>query len=140
MGITPRSNQVRRLVYVSRSLIYADAAMLDALVQRSSERNMVVGITGMLWFDGHHFAQVLEGELDAVGATIERIAKDRRHTDCAIVVDREVKGRAFGNWGMVQPNDELESLQSTAFLVGLSMVERGQAAKRLYNIVVACEL
>ena len=135
----PRSNPVRRLVYVSRSLIDAHDAMLDALVQTSSARNIAVGITGMLWFDGSHFAQVLEGEQDPVGATIERIAKDSRHTDLAIVLDREVSRRAFGDWGMAQPNDEAGSLGSTAFLVGLSMAERGDAAKRLHDIIIACE-
>ena len=137
--ITPRSNPVRRLVYVSRSLIDADSAMLDALVQTSSARNTAVGITGMLWFDGSQFAQVLEGEHDPVSETIERIAKDYRHTDLAIVLDREISRRAFGDWGMSQPSDEAESLGSTAFLVGLSMAERGQVAKRLHDIIVACE-
>ena len=137
--MTRRSDPVRRLVYVSRSLIDADRATLEEMVELSCVRNVAVGITGMLWFDGDNFAQVLEGDHDRVGETIERIRKDRRHTDCAVVVDREVSRRAFGQWGMTQPGNGPESLASTAFLVGLSIAERGEAARRLRDIVVGCE-
>ena len=131
---------MRRLIYVSRSLIDADAATLDAMVERASIRNAADNISGMLWFDGANFAQVLEGEHDRVGETIQRIIGDPRHTDCGIVLDREVTTRAFGQWGMTQPDDGPQSLASTAFLVGVSLAERGDAARRLHDIVVACEI
>lgn len=137
---TPRSDPMRRLVYISRSLIDSDVASLDAMVRQSSARNTSVGITGMLWFDGANFAQVLEGEHDRVGELMQRIEQDARHTDLQIVVDREVNGRAFGHWGMIQPDDGPESMASTAFLVGLSMAQRGPVAERLHDIIVACEI
>jgi len=139
LAVAPRSNPMRRLVYVSRSFIDADPATLDAMVRESSVRNVAVGITGMLWFDGSYFAQVLEGEHDQVCETMKRIRSDPRHSDLEVVLDQEVKGRAFGKWGMAQPNNGPESMASTAFLVGLSITRRGHAAKRLHDIVVACE-
>lgn len=117
----------------------ADEAALYAMVQRASVRNEVVGITGMLWSDGAHFAQVLEGEHNCVSQTRERIAADTRHADISVVLDHEVRSRAFGDWGMIQPDNEPESIASTAFLVGLSMSQCSQHAKRLHDIVIACE-
>lgn len=92
----------------------------------------------MLWFDGSNFAQVLEGDHDSVGETIGRIRVDPRHTDLQVVVDREVRARAFGDWGMVQSDDGPEGMMATAFLVGLSLSGSGQAARRLHDIVIAC--
>lgn len=135
-----RSAWMRRLIYVSRSLIDANEAVLDAMVQRSSVRNAAVGITGMLWFDRTCFAQVLEGEHDCIDATMTRIKADPRHTELEVIFDGEVKTRAFGRWGMIQPDDGPASMASTAFLVGLSMTQRGRAARRLHDTVVACEL
>ena len=134
-----RSAWMRRLIYVSRSLIDANEAVLDEMVQGSSVRNAAVGITGMLWFDHTCFAQVLEGDHDCIDTTMKRIKADPRHTDLEVVFDREVKSRAFGTWGMIQPDDGLESMASTALLIGLSMMQRGHAARRLHDTVVACE-
>jgi hypothetical protein len=131
---------MRRVAYISRSLIDASDAVLDAMVSLSSIRNAAVGITGMLWSDDTYFVQVLEGEHDCVGKTLGRIRADRRHTDLEVVFDREVRSRIFGEWGMIRPDDGPKSMASTAFLVGLSLTQRGHAARQLHDTVVACAL
>ncbi|WP_081469605.1 BLUF domain-containing protein [Sphingomonas sp. PAMC 26617] len=43
-------------------------------------RNIKAGVTGMLWSQGANFAQVIKGSYDQVGATMDRILSDPRHT------------------------------------------------------------
>lgn len=124
---------MRRLIYVSRSLIDATISEVRAITSRSIKRNESVGITGMLWAGAGYFAQVLEGSPDQVGATMERIRYDRRHTDVHVLLDRDVCSRQFGNWSMIQADDG----PATAFMIGFALSQRSEGARRLYEIVLA---
>lgn len=86
---------MHRLIFISRSLVGTDPGALDAIVDRSATLNQRQGITGMLWSDGSSFAQVLEGESQAVAETMNRIRVDRRHTEIEVVLDRPVVQRMF---------------------------------------------
>ncbi|WP_425506203.1 BLUF domain-containing protein [Sphingomonas aerophila] len=90
-----RSVAMHRLIFISRSLVGTDPGALDAIVDRSATLNQRQGITGMLWSDGSSFAQVLEGESQAVAETMNRIRVDRRHTEIEVVLDRPVVQRMF---------------------------------------------
>ncbi|MBD8620443.1 BLUF domain-containing protein [Sphingomonas sp. CFBP 13728] len=130
---------MRRIIYTSRPLTEANLAELDAIVAESIARNTKVGITGMLWSDGANFAQVIEGDHDEVGATMDRIRSDPRHTDIEVVLDRAVVSRQFGNWAMRRADDGEASTPSTTFLLGFALGERTASAKRLYEIIIATE-
>jgi hypothetical protein len=91
----------------------------------------------MLWADGSSFAQVIEGTPDKVGATLDRIRTDRRHTDIVVLLDRVVLSRQFGTWSMQLAGDDEASTHGTAFLMGFARGERPEAARRLYEIVLA---
>lgn len=130
---------MRRLVYTSRSLIRSDSSELDAILTVSMARNRAAGITGMLWSDGTNFAQVLEGEPQAIDATMKRISADRRHSNIDIVLDRPVLRRQFGHWAMTRANDSVEGVSSTSFLIGFAVGERSASAKHLYNVLTAAE-
>jgi hypothetical protein len=84
---------MRRIIYVSRSLIVGNPREIDAIVAASIAWNNTAGVTGMLWFDGASFAQVVEGDPDHVGLTMERIRSDPRHTDIEVLLDRSVLSR-----------------------------------------------
>jgi hypothetical protein len=45
--------------------------------------------------------QVIEGDFDAVGATMSRIAGDPRHHTIETMIDREIGKREFQSWSMV---------------------------------------
>jgi hypothetical protein len=130
---------MRRIIYTSRPLTKADLAELDAIVAESIARNTKAGITGMLWSDGANFAQVIEGDYDEVGATMDRIRADPRHTDIEVVLDRAVVSRQFGNWAMRRADDNEASTPITTFLLGFALGERTASAKRLYEIIIATE-
>jgi hypothetical protein len=130
---------MRRIIYTSRPLTKGDLAELDAIVAESIARNTKAGITGMLWSDGANFAQVIEGGHDEVGATMDRIRADPRHTDIEVVLDRSVVSRQFGNWAMRRADDGEASTPSTTFLLGFALGERTASAKRLYKNIMAFE-
>jgi hypothetical protein len=135
-----RSNlMLHRLIYISRSLIGADPAGIDAIVFSSVKRNAAAEVTGMLWADGRNFAQVLEGTSDQVKLTMERIRTDRRHTDIVELLDRPVLSRQFGSWAMRRAGDDEASAHGTTFMIGFAMGERTKPAERLYKIIVASD-
>jgi hypothetical protein len=130
---------MRRIIYISRSLTDGNLAELDAIVAGSIARNSKVGITGMLWSDGASFAQVIEGGDDEVGAAMDHIRADPRHTDIEIVLDRVIRSRQFGNWAMRRAADDKASTPSTTFLLGFALEEGTASAKRLYEIIITAE-
>ena len=93
-----------RLIYTSRSLLGAveetRVAAVAEILARSQAHNAHVGVTGALLFNGGCFAQVLEGRRDAVEATFERIQRDPRHRDVAVLQCEPVAERGFPHWSM----------------------------------------
>ena len=81
---------LRQCLYLSQ---LADGHRYDALAaiaQVSRVRNAADGIAGVLLFDGHRFCQVFEGPAARVGALMDSIARDPRHRDMAVLLDRTV--------------------------------------------------
>jgi hypothetical protein len=130
---------LRRVVYISRSLIGADPDGVAAILSSSIRRNAEVAVTGMLWVGSNDFAQVIEGDPDNVGRTMDRIRADRRHTDIEVLLDRPVLSRQFGSWSMQRASDDDASAHGTTFMIGFALGERTASAKRLYEIVVASD-
>jgi hypothetical protein len=130
---------MRRLIYVSRSAVVFDRSRLDDLITSSATRNAENGITGMMWFDGARFAQVLEGEHDAIEDLLGRIRADERHSDLKVVADRPVRYRAFGTWAMAEAAHASDGVDGSAFLIGTALEQDGPAAATLRKIILACE-
>lgn len=136
--LTPlRFAGVRRLIYISRSLMGDNPAAIEAMVERSNVCNATAGITGMLWSDGTSFVQALEGDGAAVESLFQRIRLDPRHNDVEVVFDRAVMQRLFGHWAMILPDDSPVSTANTVFLIGLAANDRSKASMRMYQTVVA---
>ena len=94
-------------------------------------------MTGMMWADDQNFAQVIEGDPEMVGRTMDRICADRRHTGIAVLLDRPVSSRQFGGWSMRRAGNDNASVPGTSFMIGFALGERTPPAKRLYEIVLA---
>ncbi len=96
--------QLHRLLYCSRNLIpgvsTAMAENIDRILAVSRENNAREGITGGLLFSKGYFAQVLEGPLDAVERTFERIQCDDRHGDVVVLQSGPISARDFPDWSM----------------------------------------
>lgn len=91
-----------RLIYTSRSrLPDAEAdAVVAGIVEVSRHRNAREDITGALMFTGGTFAQILEGEADAVRRLMADIRRDRAHADIEVAHEGDVPARAFADWSM----------------------------------------
>ena len=91
---------MRQLLYVSLSSVTGREADLAGILEQSRHCNAIDGITGLLWYDGTRFMQVLEGPRVSVGAALSRIITDPRHHSLEILSNHHVENRAFGDWTM----------------------------------------
>ena len=98
------NDTLHRLVYVSRNLIDGDpaavSAEIGAILDVARRLNAEEEVTGALMFNDGRFAQVLEGPLDAVQETFERIQCDERHDDVRLLALEPVAERGFSSWSM----------------------------------------
>lgn len=88
------------LIY--RSQVHPDRPPvdLDALVHRASSKNLPLGITGILLFNGLQFFQVLEGTEEALESLFSEIQSDPRHRDVVELMRDYSAYRRFHGTGM----------------------------------------
>ena len=100
---------VHFLLYVSRSLLRLpqQSGEVDRIVAVARRENARLGVTGALVFTRAHFAQVLEGDEQAVGTLMERIRKDRRHDGVRVVSKGMRDSRLFPQWSMAYSGGSL---------------------------------
>ncbi|MGA2042539.1 MAG: BLUF domain-containing protein [Roseiarcus sp.] len=94
--------RLSRIVYFSENRIEpaARAAQLADLRRVAVSRNRRRHITGALVYDDRWFAQALEGEIQFVEKTLDRILRDARHANVTIVSNAIVPERLFARWSM----------------------------------------
>jgi hypothetical protein len=93
---------IRCLLYVSESCLSwpDDAHEVDDIVASARARNDELGLTGALIYTRTHFAQVLEGEAEAIDAKMASIRADSRHRNLNVVADEVIEVRHFADWSM----------------------------------------
>src|SRR4051794_28676501 len=93
---------IRCLLYVSESCLSwpDDAHEVDHIVANARTRNEQLGLTGALIYTRTHFAQVLEGERDAIEAVMASIRADSRHRNLCVVAEESIETRYFPDWTM----------------------------------------
>ncbi len=96
--------KIYRVLYCSRNCMEGSPEQqlneVRSILASSRKNNVAVGITGALLFNRDMFAQVLEGPLEQVQATFERIQPDLRHTDVTVLENGFVEARDFPEWSM----------------------------------------
>ena len=97
-----------QLVYIS-SPSRTVAIDIASILRTSRRNNARDGITGLLYFDGNRFLQVLEGPEAAVEAAYERIRPDVRHRAPVVLSRREVDAREFGEWDMAHRESQADA-------------------------------
>ncbi len=128
-----------RLAYVSASAIAGDPREPESIadiLMSSRRNNETAGITGALLATDDRFAQVLEGEQEAVEKAYARITRDRRHVDIVLLLKEAVAERQFPHWSMAfigpsQPAEEAVA-RVTASLPG---TEAGTLARGLVSFM-----
>ncbi|ESQ85001.1 hypothetical protein AEAC466_04665 [Asticcacaulis sp. AC466] len=91
-----------RLIYTSRYVPGNRGPLSDfrGIVESSRANNYVHHVTGFLFFDKHNFLQVLEGNGLAIDTIFERLQRDIRHTDIAVIARSRIAKRRFSVWAM----------------------------------------
>jgi Sensors of blue-light using FAD len=93
-----------RLLYASRSAEPLSNEVIDSILAKSRKDNPALGVTGLLCYSGDIFMQVLEGGRESVNALYNRICRDQRHRDVALLHYEEITERRFAGWTMGQVN------------------------------------
>jgi Sensors of blue-light using FAD len=93
-----------RLLYASRAAEAVTQELIESILQSSRKHNPVLGITGVLCYGGDVYMQVLEGGREAVNGLYNKIVRDERHRDIALLHYQEVAERKFAGWTMGQVN------------------------------------
>lgn len=88
------------LIYRSHLSDNVPLSSLDKIVQKANKNNQLIGVTGILLFNGTHFFQVLEGPEKAVSTLYEHICRDPRHHNVVELMRDYAPFRRFGNVGM----------------------------------------
>jgi hypothetical protein len=106
-----------RLVYASESHIRETEreSSIAGIVASARRLNLQNDITGYLLVTSGGFAQVLEGEQDAVAETYGRILADPRHTAIKLLLEDAIAQRSFQRWSM----GLAEYDETTHFIFGL---------------------
>ncbi len=95
------TGSLAQLAYVSQATQPFSTDDLAALMKLARRKNRNVGVTGMLLFDDGLFLQILEGSLEEVTRTFERISADPRHASVQQVYCNEsCREREFAQWNM----------------------------------------
>ena len=127
-----------RLAYVSTSLLADDPnerrQIADILL--SSRRNEESEVTGALLVTDHRFAQVLEGERQAVEAVYERIVRDPRHKDIVLILYESIEVRRFPDWAMAYIGPSQSAEEAVARVTSkVPACKSGQAARGLVTFM-----
>lgn len=89
-----------QLIYASRCSRVLGPADVKDILSASQRNNTRAGITGALCLNNGIFLQLLEGDRTAVNALYQRLLKDDRHRDTAVLDMNEIPHRRFTGWSM----------------------------------------
>ena len=90
---------MRQLLYISTGCDI-DGLDLAEILSASERNNARDQITGFLVFNGRNFLQFVEGAADRLGALLERLHGDARHSGLVVLEDRPLTVRTFPEWSM----------------------------------------
>lgn len=91
-----------QLIYYSENRLghSRKAEHIAELQQQCIANNLLDGVTGVLLHDDLWFVQLLEGPLQRVVGTYQRIVADRRHVYPVTIYKSAITKRSFANWTM----------------------------------------
>ncbi len=143
---TATGEDTYKIVYCSRNCLQDQVGGTEEIrriLLKSRENNRKRDVSGALLFNGGCFAQVLEGERNAVEEIYERIACDARHRDITMLQSGFGGTRDFAEWSMAYAgtvaDDALPLLVSTLNAALAGPGSNGEAVLGLLRRVVLAE-
>ena len=130
---------LHRLAYVSTSRLAGDPRErqhIAHILLTSRRHNAEAEVTGALLATDDRFAQVLEGEQQAVAETFGRISHDPRHQNVAVVMEEAIETRQFPHWSMAYIGTSQPAAEAVARVSdGVARSKAGDAARGLLTFM-----
>jgi hypothetical protein len=89
-----------QLIYTSQVSSDFREHDIPELLKTIRPANAKLQVTGMLFYLGTAFLQVLEGEAHGVDCAYARVLADKRHTQVTMIGREPIEERSFPNWTM----------------------------------------
>ena len=125
-------------IYVSRSCISSSdiEGAINTIVERSNTNNHALDVTGVLIFDGTHFAQFVEGPRGNIQALRSAIEGDHRHQDVTTILFEAGESRKVANWALAYSGKSV--VVTRAIRRAMRDIEQGQpgAGTRLLSHLI----
>ncbi len=100
LSVNPPSPALRQVFYVSRVRPGLRDADIADILSESRRRNRTRDITGALTVTDRHFGQFIEGHTVDLEPLLVSLARDPRHLELKVLVDRPSGKRFFSRWSM----------------------------------------
>ncbi|MEM9346763.1 MAG: BLUF domain-containing protein [Planctomycetota bacterium] len=104
------------LLYISDAVQPITEADLESIRISSLRNNMLIDVTGVLFYSSGHFVQLLEGDRDRIHKLYHTIEEDARHCEPRVLVDCMATKRIFSEWSMGLLNLDTYSVEDRAKL------------------------
>lgn len=114
--LQPATEKMIQIVYRSTQTRPFSLKDLHGILEKSRTKNAQLGITGVLFYDGNDFIQVLEGGEGEVQYLYGALLSDPRHRDVTILSQAVIAHREFGNWAMAFAHPETVGANDDALL------------------------
>jgi hypothetical protein len=98
-----QDQKLKQIIYTSKPVAFEEKA-IDEILASSHKYNSESGVTGLLIFGSELYMQFLEGPIEELDKTFNRIEIDKRHTEIRILRVSLTDRRLFASWKM-RPQD-----------------------------------
>jgi hypothetical protein len=98
---------VYTLIYVSTAREKQSKESLSSLTDKASNRNVALGVSGMLLYSLGNFMQCLEGSKESIDILMQSISSDSRHSGLLVLWEGETSNREFSDWGMAADSPDV---------------------------------
>ncbi len=119
-----------RFLYISVLAPNESSSCIPVIVRKARQRNVELGLTGLLVFDGERFVQYLEGPRESIDTMHASLAADPRHVAFTPLLDEASPHaqRQFVGWSMAYADVmDLETLDCFTTLSGRAALEQFEA-------------
>lgn len=141
-------SELFELIYtsVTPARLSDDAVM--GILSQARENNQAKTITGLLYYDGQRFLQIIEGFETDIEALYQSISQEDRHKDVELLHKDSIEARSFENWNMAYealPNDKGEDVEDPLAIISFQRLLRrrpaahGSIGAKLFDLFIKSE-
>lgn len=137
LALHKKGEEVYALAYVSRAIDEMSMDEITGMLKKARDFNLAHAVTGCLIYSGGYFLQLIEGRKEIIDSLMQRIFKDKRHTDVMIIMKGFSKNRVFGDWSMAfwdMDNDKRVEKLDISVQKELTLKDVAQDPKLCYAI------